>query len=163
VFLRPDFFACYVGLGKDLGVPVLAAGGALAPGMWFRRAARAAGARLFRLPRYDFPRLPQTSAESAWAAGMPVVDHIHADAYGWPPAEKTARLAALMYRLPPGVTVVLLHCARGVNGLGQLEGTGASRVADTDAAVSAELRDAVQDAGVHCTTWRELWARRHAG
>lgn len=30
------------------------------------------------------------------------------------------------------------------------------------AAVSTELREAVEQAGVHCTAWRELRARRHA-
>ena len=162
VYAHREFCARFLAVGVELGIPVLLEGGGLSRRARLRHDARRVLRHLRAKANADFPLPPGDLVEHAWQAGQPVVDWIYADTYVWPAGEKVARMAALPRQLRPGITVVLLHCAVPGEDFGKLGSTGAGRCADTEAMISPALREAVTEAGVHCTTWKELSERRKA-
>ena len=96
LFARPDYFERFMKLGVEKRIPILAVGG------HSRHARRENGESMDRLKAL-VPRI--------WNAGLPVLDDLHTGSYGWPPAEKTARLVELLESLEPGVTEILFHAS----------------------------------------------------
>jgi hypothetical protein len=159
-YTRPDFFAALANVGREMGVPVMAEAGRLG---WRGRAARffkKAGGRTGLAPSFVFPRVGAAAAGILWDAGLPLVDAIHADSYGWPPHAKIRRMSRLLRGLPPGITVILVHCALPAEDGSRIAPGLATRIADTEALCSDALRGVIRDAGIHTTTWKELLARR---
>lgn len=161
-YVRPDFFEALARVGMARGVPVMAEGGPFGPWQAARRLAAKAHARLARRASFLFPRPPRDRSAALWRAGLPLIDHIHADSYGWAPGEKLPRVIAAMRALRPGITVFLTHCALPAPDDHHIAPGMPTRVADTDAMRSPALRGPLADLGIHTTTWRELTARRAA-
>jgi chitin disaccharide deacetylase len=158
VFAHPPFFRAFIETGAELGIPVLVEGAGLSRSARLRRKLKRIRQRLAGQESADFPYPPADLIARARDLGHPAVDHIHADSYVWPAPEKTARFLELAGTLPPGLTVVLVHCARPEGDLDLLEGTGANRCADTGVMMSPRLRSALAEAGVRVTSWRETAA-----
>lgn len=162
VFLRPDFMRAYAGVGMERGIPVMVA-----------RRESGLAARVARLVRkiackvngqgwYAFPSSPPGLVEEIWAAGLPAVDYIHADSYGWPRAEKAARMVSWLKTLPPGITVMLVHCTSPADDDAMIQPALETRLGDTEMVTAPQVMQALREAGIHLCTWRELHARRKA-
>lgn len=162
MFLRADFFDRYLRAGLAAGVPVLAAAGPASGWERLRVLTKRAACKARRKPCYEFPAVTGALISNVWDAGLPVVDRIHADALGWPREEKKKRLIALLRRLEPGITVILLHCALPADDLPVLEDSADSRIGDTEAVTHPDIRATIEAEGIVLTTWRELKQRRDA-
>lgn len=145
LFARPEYFERFLRLGVEKRIPILACGGHMT------HAAIENPEAVAQL-RPLIPRI--------WNAGLPVIDDLHTGTYGWPPAEKTARLVALLESLKPGVTEILFHASVPTDDFPRVTGSSASRHADTLALQAPEVRDAIRKRGIVLTTWRELMQRR---
>lgn len=159
-YTRPDFFAAFARVGVEHGIPVMAEGGRLTLHAALRRIAAKGRARVGRASSFLFPRPPRDMVQSLWDAGLPLIDHIHADSYGWSPDEKLPRLQAVLRALPPGITVLPVHCALPAPDDHHIAPGMPTRIADTHAMRNPELRATLDDLGVDTTTWRELNQRR---
>lgn len=145
LFARADYFERYLALGIEKQIPILAIGG------HSTHARRENGEAVAALQ----PLVPRI-----WNAGLPVIDDLHTDSYGWPTAEKPERLAALLRDLRPGVTEILFHASVPTDDFPKVTGSSASRHADTLALTSPRVRQVIEDRGIVLTTWRELLERR---
>lgn len=145
LFARADYFERYLALGIEKQIPILAIGG------HSTHARRENGEAVAALQ----PLVPRI-----WNAGLPVIDDLHTDSYGWPTAEKPERLAALLRDLRPGVTEILFHASVPTDDFPKVTGSSASRHADTLALTSPRVRQVIADRGIVLTTWRELLERR---
>lgn len=147
VFARPDFLEGYIRVGIDTGIPVLIAAGHLT------HAAKG---------HPDAAALVRESAARVWDAGLPVIDDIFADTYGWKTTGKTAHYAQLLRGLKPGITEIILHCTRPSDVFPAITTSSDTRLGDLNAMLSPELRRVVEEEGIVLTTWRELHRRRSA-
>lgn len=145
LFARPDYFERFLKLGVEKRIPILAVGGHMTH-------ARQENAEAVDLLKQLVPKI--------WNAGLPVLDDLHTGTYGWPPAEKTARLVELLKSLQPGVTEILFHAAIPTDDFPLVTGSSASRHADAKALMAEEVRRVIEERGIVRTTWAELMARR---
>ncbi len=145
LFARPDYFERFLKVGVEKRIPILAVGG-------HSTHARAENGEAMGLLQALVPRI--------WNAGLPVLDDLHTGSYGWPPAEKTARLVELLKNLNPGVTEILFHASVPTDDFPRVTGSSASRLADTTALTAAEVRQVIESRGIVRTTWKELMERR---
>lgn len=145
LFSRPEYFERFLKLGVEKQIPILACGGHMT------HAAEENGEAVAQLK----PLIPKI-----WNAGLPVIDDLHTGSYGWPPAEKVRRLVELLKSLKPGVTEILFHASVPTDDFPRVTGSSASRWGDTQALVAPEVRKALEERGIHRTTWSELMKRR---
>lgn len=145
LFARPEYFERFLKVGVEKQIPILACGGHMT------HALQENGDAVAQLK----PIVPKI-----WNAGLPVIDDLHTGSYGWPPAEKTRRLVALLQSLKPGVTEILFHASVPTDDFPKVTGSSASRFADTQALTSPEVRKALEQCGIQRTTWSELMKRR---
>lgn len=145
LFARADIFERYLKVGIEKRVPILAVGG------HSTYAKQENGEAMQALG----PLIPKI-----WNAGLPVLDDLHTGTYGWPPAEKTQRLLALLQELKPGVTEILFHASVPTDDFPKVTGSSESRRADTLALTAPAVRQLIADRGIVLTTWRELMERR---
>ncbi|MBL9135129.1 MAG: polysaccharide deacetylase family protein [Verrucomicrobiales bacterium] len=145
LFAKADFFERFVRIGVEKRLPILAIGGH----MTYARVENGEATEALK------PWVPKI-----WNAGLPVLDDLHTGSYGWPPAEKTARLTALLRELKPGVTEILFHASVPTDDFPRVTGSSESRHADTKALTAPEVRQVIAERGIILTTWRELMARR---
>jgi len=142
---RQDYLERYVKVGIEKGLPIMAFGS---------------------LPGEDFG--PEITARyrqllrQVWNAGLPVLDTMVNNDYGWKADEKKARYLELLRNLKPGVHLMIVHCAVpgeeifSVNGL-----SAASRwIGDYEAMTDPEIIQLIKDQGIILSTWRECKERR---
>ncbi len=145
LFARADFFESYLRIGIEKRIPVLAVGGH----MTHARAENPEAVAALR-----------PLVMKVWNAGLPVLDDLHTGTYGWPPEEKTERLVALLRSLQPGLTEILFHASVPTDDFPRVTGSSASRLADTRALTSREVRRTLEESGIILTTWKEIMKRR---
>jgi predicted glycoside hydrolase/deacetylase ChbG (UPF0249 family) len=145
LFARPDYFERYLKVGVEKRIPVLACGGKMT------HALQENGEAVTQLK----PLVPRI-----WNAGLPVIDDLHTGSYGWPADEKPQRLAALLESLEPGVTEILFHASVPTDDFPKVTGSSASRLGDTRALTSPQVREVLERRKIVRTTWRELMERR---
>jgi predicted glycoside hydrolase/deacetylase ChbG (UPF0249 family) len=162
VFLRADFLHAYAEVGIDRGIPVMIARPETSLAARAVRMARKIACRVAGHGWYEFPQPPPGLVERVWAAGLPVIDAIHADSYGWPRAEKAKRMAAWLHTLPPGITAMLVHCTSPAEDAGVIQPALDTRLGDTEMVTSPLVIQTIREQGIHLVTWRELLARRQA-
>lgn len=160
LFAHPAFLERYLKLGIETGIPVMFPGGhntliaqQMGSAQEQLQQARLVGKRL-------------------WDAGLPVLDDLHNDTYGWnPPAGtaytpgkgksfKTERYITALKTLQPGVTMIIMHCTAPTEVFKHISDSGASREGDLLAMLDPALRQAIRDEKIILTTWRELKERR---
>lgn len=145
LFAHPGYFERYLRLGVEKQIPVLAVGGHLT---------------------YASQENPEAVSElqalvpKIWNAGLPVIDDLHTGSYDWPAEEKPRRLAELLASLRPGITEILFHASVPTDDFPRVTGSSRSRLGDTEALTSSEVRRVLADRGIHRTTWAELMRRR---
>ncbi|MCX5772974.1 MAG: polysaccharide deacetylase family protein [Candidatus Hydrogenedentes bacterium] len=146
LFADPRFAERYVKVGVELGIPVLVAGGHMT--------------NILR-ENGDIAEAAKMLSEAAWAAGLPALDDIHTDGYGWTTyAEKKAGTLEFLRTMKPGITEFILHCTEPGDTFQFISSSGPTRKADLELMLDPEVKKVVEEQGIILTTWRELKARR---
>ena len=99
-------------------------------------------------------------AATIWAAGLPVIDDAHTDAYAWGGADKTDRFIMMLQDLQPGITHVIIHATVSTPNFDQISESGVKRGGDLNAMLDPRLKEAVEKQKIILTSWRELNERR---
>jgi len=114
----------------------------------------------------------KTIGKKLWDAGLPVLDDLFNDSYGWnlpsgqQPTDdnlrkfKTAKYIDALKACKPGVTMVIMHCTQTSEIFKQISDSGPTRRGDLLAMMNPELKDYIKKEGIILTTWRELMERR---
>jgi predicted glycoside hydrolase/deacetylase ChbG (UPF0249 family) len=145
LFARPDYFERFVKVGVEKQIPVLCVGNHMAHARQENREAVA---------------LLQPWVKKIWNAGLPVIDDLHTDSYGWKPEEKTEKLLRVLKELNPGVTEILFHASLPTEDFPIITDSSESRRADLKALTDAGVKELVRERGIILTTWKELKERR---
>ncbi len=148
LFATEGFLQAYIALGAAEGIPVMFPGGhnTIAQA-YFGERTHAEVAAIGR---------------AVWDAGLPVLDDLHNDSYGWPRADKVANYVAAIRKLQPGVTMMIMHCTAPSEIFARISDSGPSRLGDLEAMLAPEVAAALREEGIVLTTWRELMQRRRA-
>lgn len=154
----PKFIERYVKVGIAEKIPVMM------PGGHNTLISRQQGAGLMQLAR--------NIGQTLWTAGLPVLDDLHNESYGWklPEGEKvtddklrrmkTAKYIEALQACQPGLTMVIMHCTAPTEVFDKMSGSGATRKGDLLAMTDPELRKFIEKEGIILTTWREIRERR---
>ena len=148
LFARPDFFERYMKVGIEKHIPIMIMGGHMT------------------YIRQDEPQaveqfLAAGIPEKVWAAGLPVLDDLLNETYGWPSFdEKKSKLIEALRTLKPGVTMVIFHCAQPTDEWPAFTSSSETRLSDLRVMTDPEVRKVMQDEGIITTTWREMKERR---
>lgn len=146
LFSRPDYTEKYVRLGIEKNIPVLMPGGHM---------------QYVRQENGDVAEGAKVMADMLWNAGLPVVDDIHTDGYGWKTfEEKKQGVLQFLKEMQPGVTEFILHCTKPSESFPFITDSGPTREADLLVMVDPDVRKAVETEKIVLTTWRELKQRR---
>ena len=107
-----------------------------------------------------------------WQAGLPVLDDLHNESYGWElpkgaktdaptiQREKTKYYISALQSLKPGITMVIMHCTDPTEVFPLISGSTITRQGDLLAMMDPALKAYIQKEGIILTTWRELMERR---
>jgi hypothetical protein len=147
LFAKPEFFQRYLKVGIEKGIPVLA------PDLPPERLAQEAPELAGQL---------KAVIKMVWDAGLPVIDDVRPDTYDWPQQDKKANYIKLLRGLKPGITEVIVHCAKDTETFRAITSAAPRWIADGKAMLDPELKQIVKDEGIILTGWRELKARRDA-
>jgi len=146
LFSRPDYTEKYVRLGIEKGIPVLMPGGHM---------------QYVRQENGDVADGAKVMADMLWNAGLPVVDDIHTDGYGWESfEEKKQGVIQFLKEMQPGITEFILHCTKPSDSFQFITTSGPTREADTRVMLDPDVKKAVEEEKIVLTTWRELKQRR---
>jgi len=150
VFATDEYLMRYVSVGIEKQIPVLLPGGHMSllckedPDM---------------KEKVDVIRV---IAASLWESGLPVIDDVHTDSYGWKDADKSDKFVALLPDLKPGITQVIIHATVPSDNFAQISDSNIKRGGDYHAMMSPKLKEAIEKEGIILTSWRELIERRKA-
>lgn len=160
LFATPAFAERYIKVGIDYKIPVMFPGG---------------HNTLITQEMKSTPQLlakAREAGEILWNAGLPVLDDLHADSYGWKlPSNieatddnlrkmKTKKYIEILKALKPGVTMIILHCTHNTEVFPHISDSGPTRRGDLLAMTDPEFKKALQKEGIVLATWRELKERR---
>ncbi len=117
-------------------------------------------------------RQMQAAGKMLWAAGLPVLDDLHNDSYGWKISKemesndqllrqfKTTKYIEGIHSLKPGLTMMIMHCTATTEVFPNISDSGPVRRGDMLAMMDPALQKAISEEKVILTTWRELMERR---
>ncbi len=160
LFATPAFIERYLKVGMEYKIPVMFPGGH--------------NTVISAQMKSTAITLQQTSAigKMLWQAGLPVLDDLHNESYGWqlpagtqPTKDNLQKLKSRYYiqalqSLKPGITMVIMHCTHTTEVFTQISDSGPTREGDLQAMLSPELKQFIEKEGIILTTWRELMERR---
>lgn len=141
----PKFVDRYIKVGIETQIPILFPGGHL------------------QYIGQDAPVTPEfirMKAKQIWEAGLPVVDDIMNNSYGWPEAEKVEKYIQVFKEMKPGITYVINHASDPTCEFDIFTGSTESRRGDMTALCDPRVKQAIQDEGIVLATMRELKERR---
>lgn len=160
LFATPEFIQRYVKLGIENKIPVMLPAG---------------HASLIKVSNH----MPEAQVEQIrmlgkmlWKAGLPVLDDLHNDSYGWEipkelqnddqkiQAYKTQKYIEGIHSIKPGLTMMIMHCTATTEVFPFISGSGPLRKGDMLAMMDPAFKKAVEREGIILTTWREVMARR---
>ncbi|GAA4447934.1 carbohydrate deacetylase [Nibrella saemangeumensis] len=156
----PKFLERYIKAGITEKIPVMFPGG---------------HATLIASDTRMTPELRQTArliGQQLWNAGLPVIDDLHSDSYGWnlpngtPVTDenlrkhKTEKYIELLKACQPGITFIINHATDTGNQFAQISNSGPTRKGDMLAMMDPALKAFIEKEGIILTTWRELISRR---
>ncbi len=154
------FLPVYVKLGIEEKIPLLFPGGHAT-----------LVAQTEKLPDAQLV-LARNVGKQIWAAGLPVFDDLDGSSYGWHLPEgtpvtdqalqtmKTQKYIDLLNRCRPGLTYVIMHCAKNSPQFGQITNSWDTRQGDLLAMLDPALKAYIQREGIIVTTCRDLMERR---
>lgn len=131
LFASPEFLERFIKVGVETGIPILMAAG--------RRA---------------------EPSIKTWEGGLPVIDHVHTDSYGWKTTDKSDHYIQAIRELKPGITEIIMHCTKPDDVIPVVTGNRDHLYGDLNAMVDPAVKKAVEEEGIILTTWRELKERR---
>ena len=148
LFAHPEYFKRYVKVGIEKDIPVLIAS---PDGHLMNKFESAAAGVLKELNLH----------EEAWAAGLPVLDDVTGQSYGWKTfEEKKKQFVDILENLQPGVTELIVHCTLVGSHFEHISSSGDTRQADFDVCLDEDIKRIIKEEGIILTTWRELKERR---
>lgn len=156
----PEFTQRYVKLGIENQIPVMVPAG---HATLIKTQMNAPEAQIQQM---------QKIGKLLWKAGLPVLDDLHNESYGWPipqeiasddaklQAYKTKKYIEGVRSLRPGLTMMIMHCTATSEVFPHISDSGPVRRGDMLAMMDPALRKAIQDEKIIITTWREMMERR---
>lgn len=141
----PKFVDRYIKVGIEKQIPIMFPGGHL---QYIGNAAPVT------------PEYIRAKAQQVWDAGLPVLDDIMNDSYGWKPEEKEDKYIQVFKEMKPGVTYVICHASDPTCEFPIITDSGPTRKGDLDALTGTRVKQAIQDEKIILTTMRELKERR---
>ncbi|HQE76754.1 MAG TPA: polysaccharide deacetylase family protein [Candidatus Hydrogenedentes bacterium] len=149
VYATTEYFAAYVKVGMEMQIPLMIPGG-------HATLAQEEFTDLADL----FPTIRQV-AKSVWDSGLPMLDDLFGDTYGWRTFDvKKKNMIDLLRRLQLGVTQVIVHCTRPSETFAFISDSGGTRLADLEVMLDPDIKRTIEEEGIILTTWRELSERR---
>ena len=145
LFARADYFERFAKVGMEKGIPILVIGGHATYAL--KENPEAAGKLRAWIPKI-------------WNAGLPVIDDLHTDSYGWKAEDKKENFIALLKALKPGVTEILFHASIPTEDFPLITSSSQARLADARALTDPDVKKLIQERGIILTTWKELKERR---
>jgi predicted glycoside hydrolase/deacetylase ChbG (UPF0249 family) len=149
VFETEEFFSVYMRVGIEKQIPVMVPAGHMT------------------LTINEYPDMKdriddiRQAGALIWSTGLPVVDDIFGDAYGWKSFEdKKANMIKLLRELKPGVTQVIIHCNQPSEVFQFISSSGKTRESDMLVMLDPDVKKTIEEEGIILTTWRELKERR---
>lgn len=160
LFALPAYTLKYVKLGIDNHIPIMLPGGH-------------ATLILKQMPSASTQKeILNALGKQLWNAGLPVLDDIFNDSYGWKlPAGvkhtdenlgkfKTQKYIEALKTIKPGITYIIMHCTLPSAHFSAISDSGPTRKGDLLAMIDPVLKKFIEKEGIILTTWRELSERR---
>jgi hypothetical protein len=104
--------------------------------------------------------LLKAAVKAVWDAGFPMLDDIITDTYDWPADQKKANYIKTLRELKPGLTEMIVHCAKRTEDFISITPAADRWIADGECMLDPEIKKVLEDEKIILTTWRELKARR---
>lgn len=156
----PEFAQRYVKLGIENHIPVMLPAG---HATLIKTQMNASDALIQQM---------RMTGKLLWRAGLPVLDDLHNESYGWKiPQEaladdaklqafKTQKYIEAVRSLKPGLTMMIMHCTATSAIFSQISDSGPVRRGDMLAMMDPALKKAIADEKIILTTWREMMEKR---
>jgi chitin disaccharide deacetylase len=160
LFATPDFVQRYIKVGMEFKIPVMF------PGGHNTLIAKQVSSTAMNMEQV------RGVGKMLWNAGLPVLDDLHNDSYGWKlpqgikadkqniQKQKTQYYINALKSLKPGITMVIMHCTDPTEVFSFISDSGITREGDFLAMVDPSLKEYIQKEGIILTTWREMMERR---
>lgn len=160
LFATPDFLQRYVKLSIEYKIPVMFPAG---------HSTLIAAQTKFTSEQMQGIRF---LGSQLWSAGLPVLDDIFNESYGWdlpkgtPETDanfrkfKTAKYIEAFKAMKPGITYLIMHCTQTSEIFKHISGSGQTRKGDMLAMMDPELKKFVEKEKIILVTWKELSERR---
>jgi hypothetical protein len=155
---QPKYIKRYVAVGISEKIPVMLPAG---------------GMTLIGQGRSELEKgLLRELGKQLWEAGLPVLDDLHADSYGWnlPKGQqatdqalqefKTNRYIELLNSCAPGLTMIIMHSTDPSDTFQFISDSAATRKGDMLAMLDPRLKRFIEEQGIILTTFREINERR---
>ncbi|MGC4034985.1 MAG: polysaccharide deacetylase family protein [Chitinophagaceae bacterium] len=160
LFATPAFLQRYVKLAIEYQIPVMFPAGH--------------AALISKLQGFSEAQMQGIRAlgKQLWDAGLPVLDDIYNESYGWklpqgtPETDanlqkfKTQKYKEAFAAMKPGLTYLIMHCTVPSEIFKHISGSGQTRKGDLLAMIDPELKKYVEREGIILVTWKELSERR---
>jgi len=162
LFATPEFLERYVKVGIQEKIPVMLPAGH--------------NSLIFKSEGLSKQQqgMIQQLGQQVWEAGLPVLDDLHNESYGWVPANKatisrgelqkfkTKKYIEGLEEIKPGLTMVIMHCTHPTEVFEHISDSGITREGDLLAMIDPALKAYIERQGIILTTWREVMERRQA-
>ena len=160
LFATPGFLERYLKVGMQEQIPVMFPGGH--------------NTSIQANDKMDAERFAMTQkvGKQLWDAGLPVLDDLENNSYGWKGPEngdksekalqkyKTAKYIDAIGKLKPGLTMIIMHCTIHSEIFPNISDSWPTREGDLMAMIDPELKKYIEKEGIILTTWREAMQRR---
>ncbi len=100
--------------------------------------------------------------QRVWDAGLPVLDDLHTQSYGWDTTDKTQYFIRDIRNLKPGVTEMVVHLTKPNDVIGVITANRTLLYGDYFAMTDPKVLRVIQEEGIILTSWTELKKRRDA-
>jgi hypothetical protein len=160
LFATPEFMMRYVKLGIEYHIPVMF------PGGHATLISKQSGFTDVQMQGI------RSIGKQLWAAGLPVLDDIYNESYGWELPKgtvvtddnlqkfKTQKYEEAFKTMKPGITYLIMHCTQPSPVFQHISGSGTTRKGDLLAMIDPALKKYVEKEKIILVTWRELMERR---
>ncbi|HEV7349121.1 polysaccharide deacetylase family protein [Telluribacter sp.] len=158
LFATPAFIERYVKVGMQEKIPVMFPGG------------HNTAIQIDEKMSPEMLTMTRQIGSQLWASGLPVLDDLHNESYGWKGNASMSKKELQRYKtekyidglknLKPGLTMVIMHCTDPTEVFAHISESGITREGDLLAMIDPELRKYIEKEGIILTTWREAMQRR---
>lgn len=148
VYAKPEFLERYIKIGIEKQIPIMIMAGHMT---WTKKSEPEAVERL----------QPEKLGETVWNGGLPVLDDLLNETYGWKSfEEKKANTIKALRELKPGITMIIVHCAQPTEEWPIFTSSSETRLNDLKLMTDPDLKKVIEEEKLILTTWREMMERR---